>query len=118
MTDQMSHAFDAAAVHLAAENYEAQEDLLAQLRRALEMRQISIPDLARELELSEEETLSWVEGEVDLRLSQIRYLANAIDAHVTYRVGAIKTHYKHRMPAESDLWRDSSWEASDNLIGV
>ncbi|ROR81145.1 hypothetical protein SAMN06295974_0370 [Plantibacter flavus] len=118
MTDQTNHAFGTAEIALAAENYEAQEHLLSEIRRALEIRGITIRELAEELELPEDEALSWVDGDVDLRLSQLRYLANAIDAHITYRVGAIKTHFKHRMPTESDLWKASSWESSSVLTSA
>jgi len=111
MNDGTTRPFNEPAINLAADNYEAQERLLADVRRALEIRRISIDDLATELELSVEEASAWVDGEVDLRLSQVRHLANAIDAHITYRVGAIKTHYAGRMPDDSDVWEDLSWES-------
>lgn len=62
---------------------------MRELHRAFTMSPLTLLELAQELELSEEGARSWIDGDVDLRLSDLRHLANAIGAHVTHQVGAI-----------------------------
>lgn len=83
-------------IALAGENYESQERLFDSLRSAFSMSEISIEDLADELEISLEDAQGWIDGEFDLTLSQLRHLANAIDAHVRYQVEPLNTLYADR----------------------
>lgn len=94
-------------IELAAMNYEAQENLFVRLQEAFRMSELSIEEVADELGLGSEEAQDWLYGEVNLTLSQLRQLANAIDAHVTYRAGALRTKYVNR------YFDDQFWVSSD-----
>jgi ribosome-binding protein aMBF1 (putative translation factor) len=99
-------------LNLAADNYEAQETLVDGLRRAYEMSGMTRDDLARELELSAADAQAWIEGDVDLHLSQLRHLANAIDAKVTYKVSALRTKYKRKLHGFESTWTPTDWDSS------
>lgn len=111
----MSHAmndmvpFSDEQIALAASNYEAQEALLDQLRRALSSRGMSVEQLAAELELPEEDAQDWIDGEVDLTLSELRQLANAVDVRLSYSVSPIATVWRERFAeiAETLPWKDT-----------
>ena len=77
-------------VATASSNYEAQESLMHQLHTALTANQLTLTDVAQKLELSEDEARSWIDGDVDLRLSELRQLANAIGVRIEYRSDAVK----------------------------
>jgi len=103
-------------VALAASNYEAQEWLLRALREAFVMSGLSLQDLASELDLSSEDAEAWINGEMDLTLSELRQLANVVDAHVTYRVNPVHTKYVDRFERISkDLWQEVPWSASHEI---
>lgn len=89
-------------IALAASNYELQEALFVHLRRAFEMSGLGIDGLAEELEITVEEAQAWIDGETDLRLAEVRHLANAIDAQVAYRVSPIRTTYGERFQRLAD----------------
>ncbi|MBM7504210.1 hypothetical protein ACFPER_12035 [Agromyces aurantiacus] len=101
--------FDDEKIALAASNYEAQEWLVRELGKAFQMSRLSVEELASELELEPTEAREWLDGEVDLTLTELRHLANAIDAHVTYRVGALKTLYSDRL---REVESDAPWIAT------
>ena len=117
MTDSNANVpFSDDEIALAASNYEAQEWLVRALGDAFVMSELTIEQLADELGLSVEEAQDWLYGEVDLTLSELRQLANAIDAHVTYRVGAIKTKYVERFASMSNRhWKNGpEWSPVHN----
>lgn len=107
--EQQEAPFSDDQIALASSNYEAQEWLVRELHRAFKMSQLTLAELAQELELSEEEAQAWIDGDVDLRLSDLRHFANAIDAHVTYRVAAVKTKYIERFSGMTGagMWQES-----------
>ncbi|WIB69768.1 hypothetical protein [Curtobacterium sp. MCBD17_026] len=98
-------------LNLASDNYDAQEVLVEDLRRAFVMSRMTHEELASELELSVPDAEAWVSGEVDLHLSQLRHLANAVDAKVTYKVSALRTRYKRELHALEafDAWQTTEW---------
>lgn len=110
-TTQSGPLFTEDQLNLASDNYEAQEALVDGLRRAYSMSGMSHEDLASELELSVTEAEAWIGGDVDLHLSQLRHLANAIDAKVTYRVAGLRNTYKHQLHAieATDLLAENGW---------
>lgn len=114
------YEFSDEQIALAASNYEAQEHLIRELRNAFQMSRLTLEELADELELSTEDALAWISGEVDLTLSELRHLANAVDAQVTYRVGALRTMYASRIAeVQSNApWLETEpfWASTDPVV--
>lgn len=112
-------------VALASSNYEAQESLMRQLHAAFTASKLTLPDLAAKLELPEDEARSWIDGEVDLRLSELRQLANAIGVHIEYGVDTVKvgdasdpsTTY-HRTPETVSAMQFSGAGTLDDALAV
>lgn len=89
MTDSFithAHPFSDGQVRLATANYESQEWLTRELHGAFLTSGMTVRELADELELTPDEAASWLSGDVNLSLADLRHLATAMDAHVTYRV--------------------------------
>lgn len=105
----MNCMFTEASIQLASSNYESQEDLFLHLRRAFQMSRLDYSDIADELGISNAEVRDWLEGEVNLSLADLRQLANAVDAHITYRVAPLRTSYAERLAAiaSSRQWVDN-----------
>lgn len=104
--------FDDDRIELAAANYESQESLVAAIKSAFGMCEMSIVDLASELELDVPVAQAWIDGEVDLTLSELRHLANAVDAHVSYTVRGVRTRYRERFV---EMTAAAVWEQTDDL---
>lgn len=83
-----SNIFSDGEIRLATSNYEAQEWLTRELHSAFLVSGMNVSDLARSLDLSLEEAEEWLSGDRDLTMSELRHLATAIDAHVTFHVEA------------------------------
>lgn len=98
--------FSDAAIRLASSNYEAQESLFNRLLESFRMSGLEFSDVANELGISVEEAQDWLMGEVDLSLSELRQLANTIDAKVSYKVGALHTSYANRL---QEMVNKSDW---------
>jgi hypothetical protein len=99
------HPFSENEVRLATINYEAQEWLSRELHAAFLMSGLTLTDLARELEMDEELTAEWIEGDYDLSL------ANALDAHVSYRVIPIYNRVGEWLSnMERDIWQSEPWK--------
>jgi len=105
-------------VRLAAGNYEAQEWLFREIHKAYRMSDATIEDVAHELDLTPEEAQDWIDGEVDLTLTELRQLANAVDAKIKYQVQAMRTLYVDRLQSihsgpgwsSPNLWGDARIE--------
>lgn len=125
MSDRMPGVpmFSEAELDLASDNYESQEFLVEGLQQAFVMSKMTLDDLAFELDMSKSEAQSWIDGDVDLHLSQLRHLANAIDAKVSYRVHPLRTRYEERVHVLArgfDWESDGSWGGDDgrNVRGL
>ena len=111
MTDDVfTHSFTEGEIRLATVNYEAQEWLTRELFTAYEMSGLSEKELARLLELDVPTVQDWLSGDVDLTMSELRHLATALDAHVTYRVEPIV----NRLPEWVKGLSGIGWEKSGN----
>lgn len=117
-TSPHGHVFSDAEVRLSAGNYAAQTRLASQLQEAFRRREMDLETLASELDLSVEEASDWVSGNFDLTLTELRYLANAIDAEVTYKVTPMKTRWLEQLRRlePNDLWHDSEWSIEDSAV--
>lgn len=110
MTDSnlaQAHPFSDGQVRLATANYESQEWLTRELHGAFLTSGMTVNKLAEELELSTEVAIAWLSGDVDLSMSDLRHLATAMDAHVTYRVESAV----NRMPEWIAALSDETWAA-------
>lgn len=105
MSTTSSH-FSDAKIQLASGNYEAQEHFFARLFDAFKMSGLKYEDVADELGVSVSDAQEWLMGEVDLSLSELRQLANTIDAKVSYKVGALHTTYASRLP---EMVKRTNW---------
>jgi len=72
-----------ADIERASRNYENQERLFAQIR---DTTWISAAEIADDLGTTVEEAQSALNGERDLTLTELRYLANAAGLTIAYRV--------------------------------
>lgn len=105
------HPFSDDEVRLATINYEAQEWLTRELHSAFQMSGLSVEELATALDLPIETARQWLSGDVDLSMSDLRHLATALDAHVTYRVEPVVNRLPQWIASLDDAsWRDLSWE--------
>ncbi|MBF4578908.1 helix-turn-helix transcriptional regulator [Frigoribacterium sp. VKM Ac-2530] len=114
------HPFSQSELLLAAENYESQEALLTRLRQAFLASEMAVEDLAALLEVEPQEAADWISGDVDLHLSELRYLANALDAKITWNVKCAYTTYPQRFQKMHDagLWQEMpgwNWNTADDL---
>lgn len=107
-TNDVLHAFEDDEVRLARINYESQEWLTRELHSAFLMRGFSVRELADLLDLDVSTAEDWVSGNVDLSMSELRHLATALDAHVTYRVEPIV----NRLPRWISALNDDAWAGS------
>lgn len=110
MSETQTHPFSDDEVRLATMNYESQEWLTRELFNAYELSGMTTRDLARDLEMDASTVEYWLSGDADLSLSDLRHLATALDAHVTYSVEPLV----HRLPRWIDdisnaLWTHTSW---------
>jgi|GEM_PF-5667873 hypothetical protein len=105
-------------IALAASNYEAQVWLVGALKRAFKMSGLSIEDLALELDLDLETATGWIHGDVDLTLSELRHLANAVDAKVAYRVEPIRNRYVGRFKDISERTEWAPVEVGSNWVAI
>lgn len=115
-TGATPNTFSQSELLLATENYESQEALLFRLRQAFAASEMGVEDLAGLLEVSSEEAEDWISGDVDLHLSELRYLANALDAKITWNVKCAYTSYPQRFQNMHDagLWQNVpewAWDA-------
>lgn len=97
VNNEGTRRFTSAEISLSASNYTAQTQLVTDLRAAFAMRDMSVEALATELDLTAEDAQAWLDGEVDLSLTELRYLANAIDARVSYHVVPMTTRHLDRI---------------------
>lgn len=102
-------------IALAALNYENQEWLIRRLHEAFVSSERNAETAASELGISVEEFASWLAGEVDLTVSELRQLANTVDAVVSYRVGALKVRYADKFDEMQNhpQWKQSNWSNLD-----
>jgi hypothetical protein len=78
--------FTSAQIQVASKNYEAQVDLLDQLQAVFDESEITLTEFAENLGLSEEEAEAVLAGAVDLTLTELRYIANALEVVIDYHV--------------------------------
>lgn len=105
-----AHPFSEGQVRLATANYESQEWLTRELHGAFLTSGMTVRELASELDLPPEVAKAWLSGDVDLSLSDLRHLATAMDAHVTYRVESAV----NRMPEWIAALAGESWAVVDH----
>lgn len=104
------HPFADGELRLATLNYESQEWLTRALHEAFQLSSLSIEDLARQLEISVDEAREWISGDFDLTMSELRQLANAIDARVTYRVDTMYNRMDEWIrQVETFAWQEVPW---------
>lgn len=104
------HPFSEGEVRLATINYEAQEWLTRELHAAFQMSGLTVDQLAELLEIEVDVARDWLSGNVDLAMSELRHLATALDAYVTYRVEPIV----NRLPEWISTLSDVGWEPFAN----
>ncbi|PVZ94742.1 hypothetical protein DDQ50_13780 [Amnibacterium flavum] len=80
----------------------------------------SVGELADELGVSVADAKSWIDGGNDLTLSELRQLANAVDAHVTYKVSPLRTRHRRMFDDLEDFtgWVDTNWDAHSSAVSV
>ena len=110
---RVPHTFTDEQIALASSNYESQEWLIRELNTAFIMSGRTIEELAADLGMATDEAQAWLDGEMDLTLSELRQLANSVDAHVTYRVGPLRTRYVEKFVEmhSGEQWQDIDWAA-------
>jgi hypothetical protein len=107
--DTHLHPFSAGEVALAGANYESQEWLTRELHSAAQMSGTTPERLAELLEITVDEATSWISGDFDLTMSELRHLATALDCHVTYKVDPLV----NRLPEWLDSLSGAGWQQYD-----
>lgn len=85
MSGRINGLWPEEAIRLASLNYEAQEKLIEQIRN---FSLSTVEQIAAELEVSTEVAQAALDGQQDLTLTELRYLANAAGLTIRYEVVA------------------------------
>ncbi|MCW2287053.1 hypothetical protein EDF60_1704 [Leucobacter luti] len=110
-------------IAVAAENFESQEQLFAAIRRALTRSGRTSAEVSKELGLSGAELIDWISGDIDLALSELRQLANAVDAKIIYTVSPARAAWLQSLgsfESNASLWidDDSEWGSLDGVSTI
>lgn len=87
-----SRPFSKRQIEVASKNYENQVELIETLYNIYLQSGQTNSELAEKLEITESETEEWLHGEVDMGISQLTKLANALGFVIEYEVQTNKDY--------------------------